>query len=159
MIKDIVTANESAVLNDKEIKILKEHFPYCFKNDGSFDIERFKDSLKDKVDIVHEGYELKFLGKSFCSDELEQNKNYISSLCVGGGYRISENTSAIVQFYVHSSIYDTGVKRIDAPTVCNTYAFRWRYSKSSVLQFDITEDTFTYATADISFNFKNETRF
>ncbi len=65
MIKDIVTANESAVLNDKEIKILKEHFPYCFKNDGSFDIERFKDSLKDKVDIVHEGYELKFLGKSY----------------------------------------------------------------------------------------------
>ena len=132
-----------------------------FINSNTFDLGLSfgGDYRKDRFYLFCSTAFVKFLGKSFCSDELEQNKNYISSLCVGGGYRISENTSAIVQFYVHSSIYDTGVKRIDAPTVCNTYAFRWRYSKSSVLQFDITEDTFTYATADISFNFKNETRF
>lgn len=65
MIKNIEKSNESVAINDKEIAILKEHFPACFKNDGSFDIERFKETLKDKVDVVHEGYELKFLGKSY----------------------------------------------------------------------------------------------
>ena len=65
MIKNIEKSNESVAINDKEIAILKEHFPACFKSDGSFDIERFKETLKDKVDVVHEGYELKFLGKSY----------------------------------------------------------------------------------------------
>jgi type III restriction enzyme/adenine-specific DNA-methyltransferase len=65
MIKDIEKNNESVAINDKEIAILKEHFSACFKVDGSFDLERFKEELKEKVDIVHEGYELKFLGKSY----------------------------------------------------------------------------------------------
>lgn len=65
MIKDIEKNNENVAINDKEIAVLKEHFPACFKVDGSFDLERFKEELKDKVDIVHEGYELKFLGKSY----------------------------------------------------------------------------------------------
>lgn len=65
MIKDTTRNNENISINDKEISILKEHFPSCFKKDGSFDLERFKEALKDKVDIVHEGYELKFLGKSY----------------------------------------------------------------------------------------------
>lgn len=65
MIKNIALNNENISINHKEISILKEHFPSCFKKDGSFDMERFKEKLKDKVDIVHEGYELKFLGKSY----------------------------------------------------------------------------------------------
>lgn len=65
MIKNIEKSNENVAINDKEIAILREHFPACFKNDGSFDIERFRETLKDKVDVVHEGYELKFLGKSY----------------------------------------------------------------------------------------------
>ena len=65
MIKDITHNNENISINDKEIAVLKEHFPSCFKKDGSFDLERFKEELKDKVDVVHEGYELKFLGKSY----------------------------------------------------------------------------------------------
>lgn len=65
MIKDITRNFENVSINTKEISILKEHFPSCFKKDGSFDLERFKEELKDKVDIVHEGYELKFLGKSY----------------------------------------------------------------------------------------------
>lgn len=65
MIKDIEKDNENVAINDKEIAVLKEHFSACFKKDGSFDIERFKEELKDKVDVVHEGYELKFLGKSY----------------------------------------------------------------------------------------------
>ncbi|WP_395043622.1 site-specific DNA-methyltransferase [Flavobacterium sp.] len=65
MIKDTILNNKNISINNKEISILKEHFPSCFKKDGSFDLERFKEELKDKVDIVHEGYELKFLGKSY----------------------------------------------------------------------------------------------
>lgn len=65
MIKDIMAANESVTLNDKEIVILKENFPSCFRPDGSFDIVCFSEYLKDKIEISHEGYELKFLGKSY----------------------------------------------------------------------------------------------
>ncbi len=65
MIKDIINKNENVMPNEKEISILKKYFPSCFKNDGTFDITRFSEYLKDKVDIVHEGYELKFLGKTY----------------------------------------------------------------------------------------------
>lgn len=65
MIKDIIAANENALPNDKELAILRENFPACFHNDGSFDIERFKEYLVDKIAIANEGYELKFLGKNY----------------------------------------------------------------------------------------------
>ena len=65
MIKDIMEANNCMSPNDKELTILKENFPSCFRTDGSFDMVRFSEYLKDKIDITHEGYELKFLGKSY----------------------------------------------------------------------------------------------
>lgn len=65
MVKDIMTANEAVTPNEKEIRILKEHFPACFSSDGSFDIERFKEYLSDKVAVKNEGYELRFLGKNY----------------------------------------------------------------------------------------------
>lgn len=65
MIKDIIATNDKTSLNDKEISILKENFPSCFRADGFFDIVRFSEYLKDRIDISHEGYELKFLGKSY----------------------------------------------------------------------------------------------
>lgn len=65
MIKDIMATNEHVTLNDKEIAVLKENFPSCFRADGSFDMIRFSEYLKDKVEISQEGYELKFLGKSY----------------------------------------------------------------------------------------------
>lgn len=65
MIKDTITANEDVTLNCKEMSILRENFPTCFHSDGSFDITRFSEFLKDKIDISHEGYELKFLGKNY----------------------------------------------------------------------------------------------
>lgn len=49
MIKDIMAANESVTLNDKEIAVLKENFPSCFRADGSFDMIRFSTYLKDKI--------------------------------------------------------------------------------------------------------------
>ncbi|EAC4011618.1 site-specific DNA-methyltransferase [Listeria monocytogenes] len=65
MIKDTWDKNENASANKKEIMVLKEHFPACFKEDGSFDLERFKEYLSEDINVVNEGYELKFLGKNY----------------------------------------------------------------------------------------------
>lgn len=65
MIKDTWKKNENASANKKEITVLKEHFPACFNEDGSFDIERFKEYLNEDINFVNEGYELKFLGKNY----------------------------------------------------------------------------------------------
>lgn len=65
MIKDIITANEEVKPNQKEMEILHEHFPSCFHSDGSFDLIRFSEFIKDKVNVTKEGYELKFLGKNY----------------------------------------------------------------------------------------------
>ncbi|REG84109.1 site-specific DNA-methyltransferase [Winogradskyella sediminis] len=65
MIKDIEKFNETVTINQKELSALKNYFPSCFKKNGAFDIELFKAILEDKVDFIHEGYELKFLGKSY----------------------------------------------------------------------------------------------
>jgi adenine-specific DNA-methyltransferase len=65
MIKDIIDSNEALQPSDKQINVLKEHFPACFKADGSFDLERFKSEIATKTDVLQEGYELKFLGKSY----------------------------------------------------------------------------------------------
>lgn len=65
MIKNTLSHNESVNVNDRQLAVLKEHFPSCFKKDGSFDLERFRSDMSDKVDVLHEGYELKFLGKSY----------------------------------------------------------------------------------------------
>ncbi len=65
MIKDIIAANESAVPNSREMDVLKTYFPSCFHADGSFDLTRFQEFLSDKIDVTHEGYELRFLGKNY----------------------------------------------------------------------------------------------
>lgn len=65
MIKDILDKNNSVTPGSNELEILREHFPACFSADGSFDIVRFKEYLKDKVNVTDEGYELKFLGKNY----------------------------------------------------------------------------------------------
>lgn len=65
MIKDIMNANDSTTPNHREMAVLKENFPSCFRADGSFDIERFKEFLSDKIAVTGEGYELKFLGKNY----------------------------------------------------------------------------------------------
>lgn len=65
MIKNIINSNETVLPNAKQMAALKENFPACFKRDGSFDLERFKEFLSDKTVINNEGYELKFLGKNY----------------------------------------------------------------------------------------------
>lgn len=65
MIKETLHQNETVLPNSREIAALREYFPACFKDDGSFDIERFREFLSDKLTITHEGYELRFLGKNY----------------------------------------------------------------------------------------------
>jgi DNA modification methylase len=65
MIRDILQDNEDVTPNDKEMAVLREYFPSCFRSGGSFDLVRFSEFLKDKIDITKEGYELKFLGKNY----------------------------------------------------------------------------------------------
>lgn len=65
MIKDILDKNSTLTPGSNELDVLREHFPACFKEDGSFDIVRFQEYLKDKVNVTDEGYELRFLGKNY----------------------------------------------------------------------------------------------
>ncbi len=65
MIKDIMKSNETALPNARQMEALKENFPSCFREDGGFDIERFKEYLSNKLTVNNEGYELKFLGKNY----------------------------------------------------------------------------------------------
>lgn len=65
MIKNSIQQNENTTPNSKQLAVLKEHFPACFKVDGSFDVERFKAEIAATANVVNEGYELKFLGKSY----------------------------------------------------------------------------------------------
>jgi len=129
MIKDIALNNENISINDKAISILKEHFSSCFKKDGSFDIERFKEELKDKVDVVQEGYELKFLGKSYAKllasldtttvitpntdhNNLPENKNseniYISGDNLDGLKHLLKSYSKSVKCIYIDPPYNTG---------------------------------------------------
>lgn len=65
MIKNTIENNKDIKICDKELDILKENFPACFKKNGSFDFTRFKEYLNNKINVVDEGYELKFLGKDY----------------------------------------------------------------------------------------------
>ena len=67
MIKDIIDRNIEIKPNSKKLAALKEHFAGCFTADGAFDIERFKDMMKDEMDISNEGYSLDFLGKDYAN--------------------------------------------------------------------------------------------
>ncbi len=52
MIKNIIAKNKIITPDIKELSFLKETFPSCFKADGSFDMSRFYEFLKDKIDIT-----------------------------------------------------------------------------------------------------------
>ena len=67
MIKQIIENNTEVKPNSKKLEALKEYFAGCFTADGAFDIERFKDMMKDEVDISNEGYSLDFLGKDYAN--------------------------------------------------------------------------------------------
>lgn len=66
MIKENINFNESAVPNTREIDLLKKTLPQFFDKNGEFLLEQFKEMLgQNDVSLNKEGYELKFLGKSY----------------------------------------------------------------------------------------------
>ena len=67
MIKQIIDKNVEVKPNSKKLEALKEYFAGCFTKEGTFDIERFKEMMKDEVDISNEGYSLDFLGKDYAN--------------------------------------------------------------------------------------------
>ena len=67
MIKQIIDKNVKVKPNSKKLEALKEYFAGCFTKEGAFDIERFKEMMKDEVEISNEGYSLDFLGKDYAN--------------------------------------------------------------------------------------------
>jgi len=101
----------------------------------------------------------RFFGDGIYRDELDQARDYILIAAAGAGLHISENVFLAVQFYFHTGVYDTGISRVDDPTVYNSYAVRWKMTGSSLLQFSIDEDPFTYTSTDIAFSLRCEYTF
>lgn len=67
MIKDILDNNQNVKANSRKMEALREYFAGCFTSDGAFDMERFKEMLRDEVDLKSEGYSLNFLGKDYAN--------------------------------------------------------------------------------------------
>lgn len=66
MIRDAQEANEAVGPNDFEIARIRAVLPEYFDKGGSFMADRFQEALRDgDVSLTREGYELKFLGKSY----------------------------------------------------------------------------------------------
>lgn len=101
MIGQNLKDNEEKKPNSREMEKLKRYFPQFFSKDGEFKLDMFKDFLgEEEVDISKEGYELKFLGKSYakylssletetyispdsCHNEKDENKNSENLYIVG----------------------------------------------------------------------------
>src|SRR5690625_2223842 len=66
MIRDIGEHNETVKPRDFELDRLRAALPEYFDGDGNFMMDRLQETLQDdEVDLTREGYELKFLGKSY----------------------------------------------------------------------------------------------
>jgi len=100
-----------------------------------------------------------FYGEGIYKDELDQFRDYMLSSAIGGGVTLNESIYFSIQFYVHSSIYKTGIAKIDQVTIINSYSVRWQMDDQTVLQFSLDEDPITYAGADVAFSFKIEYSF
>ncbi len=65
MDKEQKITNDIKVPN-KDLEVLKKHFPHCFDKNGNFDIEKFKQELSDnEIDFYKESYSMDWLGKSY----------------------------------------------------------------------------------------------
>ncbi|MFZ3452531.1 DNA methyltransferase [Arthrobacter sp. 7Tela_A1] len=66
MIRDAHETNEAVGPNDFEVARLRAALPEYFDKDGGFMLDRLQEALRSgDVSLTREGYELKFLGKSY----------------------------------------------------------------------------------------------
>ncbi|MEO7265081.1 MAG: site-specific DNA-methyltransferase [Ferruginibacter sp.] len=146
MIKDIIQQNENATPNSKQLAVLKEHFPACFTADGSFDVERFKATIANDTNVVQEGYELKFMGKSYAKllastdtttviqpneahNSLPENTNseniYISGDNLDGLKHLLKSYNEAIKCIYIDPPYNTGTDGF-------VYADKFNYSKENL---------------------------
>lgn len=80
MIGQNLKDNEEKKPNSREMEKLKRNFPQFFSKDGEFKLDMFKNFLgEEEIDISKEGYELKFLGKSYAKYQSSlETETYIS---------------------------------------------------------------------------------
>ena len=64
MIKDAMEKNARTTAADREMAVLKEHFPGCFHGE-EFDLEAFARLVGKGAKVVREGYGLSFLGRDY----------------------------------------------------------------------------------------------
>jgi len=64
MIKDAMEKNAGTTASDREMAVLKEHFPGCFHGE-EFDLEAFARLVGKGAKVVREGYGLSFLGRDY----------------------------------------------------------------------------------------------
>ena len=114
--------------------------------DGSFDLERFKAAVADKTNVVQEGYELKFLGKSYAKllassdtttviqpnethNSLPENANseniYISGDILDGLKRLLKSYNNEINCIYIDPPYNTGSDGF-------VYADKFNYSKENL---------------------------
>lgn len=66
MIRNAREHNETVKPNEFELERLRSALPEYFDKDGTFMMDRFQQALSDgDINLSKEGYELKFLGKSY----------------------------------------------------------------------------------------------
>jgi adenine-specific DNA-methyltransferase len=66
MIRDVHEANEAVAPGDFDIARIRAAIPEYFAQDGTFMLDRLQETLEaGDVGLTREGYELKFLGKSY----------------------------------------------------------------------------------------------
>lgn len=65
MIKDIMNHNAEAISGQKEMEVLRKHFPQCFNAEGEFDMEAFKASLPGGITLTDEISGFNWLGKNY----------------------------------------------------------------------------------------------
>lgn len=66
MLRDSEKFNQDIKPNSAFLKELKEKLPEFFTKNGNFDLDKFRDELKEKnINELSEGYQLNFIGKDY----------------------------------------------------------------------------------------------
>jgi len=64
--KETLYSNHHATVNNKQIDLLKKHFPQCFDKSGNFIQEKMLEIVNENdIDLSKESYSLNWLGKSY----------------------------------------------------------------------------------------------
>lgn len=64
MVKDAMEKNAGTTAADREMAVLKEHFPGCFHGE-EFDLEAFARLVGKCVKVLRDGYGLSFLSRDY----------------------------------------------------------------------------------------------